>query len=46
MTPLEQNLLFGITGLIILTTLVTYIAQFMRRRRDSDNDNDKNDGAQ
>jgi len=38
MTALEQNLLFGVTVVILAGTLIVFVAQFLRSRRNRDDD--------
>ena len=38
MTELEQNLLFAVTGIILLGTLIVFVWQYLRDRRDDDTD--------
>lgn len=36
MNALEQNLLFAVTTLILAGTLIVFVVQFVRNRRDDD----------
>jgi len=44
MSSLEQNLLYGVTVVILSGTLIVFVVQFVRRnRRDKDEDRDDED---
>lgn len=38
MNPVEQGLLYGVTVIVLLGTLIAFVVQYVRRGRDKDDD--------